>query len=387
MWNDGVPASSVTTMTLTAAIAVEHRRTDELQVVERASGQSLQARREQADGARRVGHREHQHREQDQVRAHGRPRSDGLGGSIWSTGSTGPIGGSGLAARDRRSQTCGPRGCPASRIDRPTPACRSGRSPSRASPGTSRPTAGPMIPPATMPTDGLLRSATTTPTPGTDDRSHELSAAGDQADREPDHGGRKDDVDAEERRIRDLRADEHARERREDPREEVGADRRRSSSPARRAGRRRRKCAIDRANASSVEQVRHHGAAPERHVPQPRCEGGRVEQVAGIEQGRQQDDPWPGQATHDVPDCRELRRAGEDDRAHRDGFDGREARLPRRQAVDEPEPDGRDGDPERIHDQPSPAGRECLAVRGGVGRGCVRGPRIGRWVGHRSPRG
>ncbi len=84
----------------------------------------------------------------------------------------------------------------------------------------------------------------------------------------------------------------------------------------------------------------------------------RVEQVARVEQRGQQDDPGPRQAARHVADGRELRGPGEDDGAHRHRLDRREAGLARGQAVDEPEADRRDRDPEASVAELAPAGRD-----------------------------
>ena len=118
------------------------------------------------------------------------------------------------------------------------------------------------------------------------------------------------------------------------------------------------------------EQVGHDRPAGEGNVLEPRPQGGGVEQVAGVEQPRQQHDAGPRQAARHVPDGRELGRPGEHDDAHGHRLDGREAGLARGQAVDEPEPDRRDGDPDALGDQPAAT---RLEVRGGG-----RGPVVGR---------
>ena len=124
-------------------------------------------------------------------------------------GSVGP--GVASAAVDRRSPTGSP---PTSRpgIEKRSATPAAERRGLRAiAAGTSSPATGPSTPPATMPMAGLVASATTTAIAGADDGRDQLAPAGDQADRQPDHGGREDDVDAEPRRVRDLGAEDDAR--------------------------------------------------------------------------------------------------------------------------------------------------------------------------------
>ena len=124
------------------------------------------------------------------------------------------------------------------------------------------------------------------------------------------------------------------------------------------------------------------GARADRRSTQPRRQRRRVEEVAGVEQGGQQDDPRPGQAARDVADGGELGGAGEDDEAHRHRLDDREAGLASGQPVDEPEADGRDRDPDRVGRE-SPAARprsRARRCRGAVtslsaGRSCRRSRR------------
>ena len=66
--------------------------------------------------------------------------------------------------------------------------------------------------------------------------------------------------------------------------------------------------------------------SPGRALAEPRREGRGVEDVAGVEQGRQQDRSRPGETARDVADGRELGRAGEDEQAHRHRLDRAEAR-------------------------------------------------------------
>ena len=56
---------------------------------------------------------------------------------------------------------------------------------------------GPTIPPATTPTPGPATRLTPTPMTAAGERRDELAPAGDQADPQPDHGGREDDIEAE----------------------------------------------------------------------------------------------------------------------------------------------------------------------------------------------
>ena len=110
------------------------------------------------------------------------------------------------------------------------------------------------------------------------------------------------------------------------------------------------------------QDVRHQRAAGRGHVAQPRREGRRIEEVAGVDERRQQDDRGPGEAAGDVADGGELGRAGEDDDAHRDGFDGRQAGALSGQPVDEAEGEGGDRDPDAVDDEP--AARLCELARG-----------------------
>jgi hypothetical protein len=64
-----------------------------------------------------------------------------------------------------------------------------------------------MIPPATIPIDGLLTSATMTAMPSPDDGRDQLPPARDEPDGEADHRGREDDVDAQPAGLRDLRTE------------------------------------------------------------------------------------------------------------------------------------------------------------------------------------
>ena len=74
-----------------------------------------------------------------------------------------------------------------------------------------------------------------------------------------------------------------------------------------------------------------------------------------------------------VADRRELGGPGEDDRAHRHGLDDREAGFARRQAVDEPEPEGRDRDARRVGDQPAAAPPEVVVIAHEGRVRCARG--------------
>ena len=206
-----------------------------------------------------------------------------------------------------------------------------------------------------------------------DDRGDQLAPPGDEPDRQPDHRGREDDVDPEPRRVRDLGADQDPGERREGPRDERRADRAdpvaalvRPADPSEVADR-QRECLVG-------QEVRHHRPAGERDRPEPRPERRRVEQVARVEEGGQQDHAGPRESARDVADGRELGGAGEDDDAHGHRLDRREARLARRQAIDEAEPHRRDRDPDAVGDEPATA-RPELDV--GVGRRCSRRVRHG----------
>ena len=69
--------------------------------------------------------------------------------------------------------------------------------------------------------------------------------------------------------------------------------------------------------------------------------------MAGVEQTGQDPDHSPGNARHDVPDRRELRRAGKDEDAHRHHVDRGEGGLGAgREAIDEPETDAAHHDPD-----------------------------------------
>ena len=74
-----------------------------------------------------------------------------------------------------------------------------------------------------------------------------------------------------------------------------------------------------------------------------------------------------------VADRRELGGPGEDDRAHRHGLDDREAGFARRQAVDEPEPEGRDRDARRVGDQPAAAPPKVVVIAHQGRVRCARG--------------
>ena len=147
--------------------------------------------------------------------------------------------------------------------------------------------------------------------------------------------------------IGDLGAEENARERRDVPRDERRADRREPVAadvgPAQPSKVGDREC-----ERLVGEEVGHDCAPAEADATHPRRQRRGVEQVTGVEERGQENDPGPRQATGDIPDRRELGGAGEDDRAHRHRLDGREAGLAGRQPVDEPEPRRRDADPERV---------------------------------------
>ena len=159
----------------------EDRRSDELEIIEGDLRQTVDARSQQAERPARVGDCEHQDGEEDEVGRH-RPRRRRVRG----------------AASARRvdmalaSRTVG------------RPAVPIGVSARRR--GTRSPTSGPTTPPATIPTDGLDTSATPTATPAPTMAATSSRRPGDQPDREADHRGREDDVDAEAGRIRDLSA-------------------------------------------------------------------------------------------------------------------------------------------------------------------------------------
>jgi len=71
--------------------------------------------------------------------------------------------------------------------------------------------------------------------------------------------------------------------------------------------------------------------------------------MAGVEQAGQDPDHRPGNARRDVADRRELRRAGKDEDTHRHHVDRGEAGVgPGREAVDKPETDAADHDPDAV---------------------------------------
>ena len=198
--------------------------------------------------------------------------------------------------------------------------------------------------------------------PRAHDRRDELAPAGDQPDRQADHRGREDDVDPEARRVRDPATQERPGERRQVPRDERRPDR---GDPV--------AALVGPADALEVghrervrlvgEEVRHEGASGDRDAPQPRRERGRVQQVPGVEQRGQEQDPGPGEARRDVADRGELGGPREHDDAHRHRLDEGEAGFAGGQPVDEPEADGRDRDADRVGCQPAPAGGEVRVER------------------------
>ena len=122
----------------------EHRRPDQLEVVEGDLRQPVDPRREQAERPRRVGHREHQHGEQDEVGAH-RSGSSVRGPAVGRARVAGRAVGLVVRARHRV-------------------ALRGRRGPERrgllaARAGTSSPTSGPTSPPAMIPMDGARAPA------------------------------------------------------------------------------------------------------------------------------------------------------------------------------------------------------------------------------------
>ena len=173
-----------------------------------------------------------------------------------------------------------------------------------------------------------------------------------------------------------LLADRHADEGRDVPRDERADDRADevaadvASPDAPEVGDREGECLVG-------EQVRHRGADPARAVGNVGREGGGVQQVAGVEERRQADDPQPAHAADDVADRDELRRPGEEEDAHRAGLERREPRLRGAQPVDEPEATRRDHDPERVDDELAPRrgeipGARCPAGhRGNPNRWCA----------------
>ena len=102
--------------------------------------------------------------------------------------------------------------------------------------------------------------------------------------------------------------------------------------------------------------------------------------MARVEEEGQEHDGRPGEAARHVADRRELRRAPEDDQAHRDDLDRREPGFASGQAVDEPEPDRRDGDPERVHEESS----STLGEHGRIDDrfGGLEGGAVGQGIGH-----
>jgi hypothetical protein len=198
-----------------------------------------------------------------------------------------------------------------------------------------------------------------------DDGGDQLAPTGDQPDGQADHRGREDDVDAEPSRVRDLRAQGHAGQRGQVPRDERRPDRR-DPVPAfigppetPEVGDRQREGLVG-------QEVGHDRPPPESHLAQPRRQGGGVEQVPGVEQRGQEDDPGPRQPARDVADGRKLGRSREDDRAHGHRLDHGEARLASGEPIDEAEARGRHADPDRVGDEPPAApleGRGDVAQR------------------------
>ncbi len=127
----------------------EDRRTHELEVVEGEARQAIESRRQEPDGARRIGDREHQDGQQDEVGAHdgGDPAMGGSGGSWSGAGRSRSNRPPGIAYRSADA------GVPSGAVSRAMAG------------GTSSPTAGPTSPPAMIPIDGLDSNATITPTP------------------------------------------------------------------------------------------------------------------------------------------------------------------------------------------------------------------------------
>ena len=130
------PVVSTTTIMSTAARAASTAGPTSCRYSSAGFGSRSIAGREQPDRSERVGDREHQHRERNEVGAHERPRRR-AGPAL-------------NVCRHRRS-------------GRPTPAVPSGAVSWALDAGTSRPTAGPTIPPAMIPMVGAIASETPTP--------------------------------------------------------------------------------------------------------------------------------------------------------------------------------------------------------------------------------
>ncbi len=202
---------------------------------------------------------------------------------------------------------------------------------------------------------------------GPHDRGHQLAATGDESDRESDHRRREDDVDPQASRVRDLGTEQDpgqggqvpGHEDRPDRGHPVAAFIRATESPE----------VADRQRERLVGQdVGHHRPAPGGNVAKPRRQRRRVEQMPGVEQRREDEDPGPGKTTRHVADRRELRRPGEHDRAHRHGLDDRETGRTGGQAVDEPEADRGDRDPDPVGDESAPTGSKRWIDRRGQRR-------------------
>ena len=197
---------------------------------------------------------------------------------------------------------------------------------------------------------------------GPDDRGGQFASPGDEPRRQPDHGRGEDDVDTQPRRIGDLAAQDHAAQRREVPRDEHEAD---GAQPV--------PAFVGPTEPSEVrdgegecfvgQEVRHHAAPCHWNVAQPRAHRRRIEHVPGVEQRREDQDRRPGDPARDVPDRRELGRAGEGDRAHRHRVDDREAGIACRETVHEAEPDPGDDDAQPIGDEPTAIHRGLVAGR------------------------
>ena len=239
-------------------------------------------------------------------------------------------------------------------------ACRAAPSRGRAGVGTSRPTSGPMIPPATMPIDGLETSATPTATPAptmaaTSSRRPVISptarpiiAAGKMTSM-PSRAGSgicaPRTTPASVARFHGMNVAPIAA----DPVAALVGP----ADPPEVADRQRERLV--------GQEVGHHRPTGERHVAQPRPQRRRIEQVARVEQRGQQDDPGP--------------RPGRSPRSRRP----RTGRRPRRRWCSSPSPRSARSRP------PARPGRRRTRTRGPRRRCPPSRPAAGGgWLGARS---
>ena len=224
-----------------------------------------------------------------------------------------------------------------------------------------------------MPADGPSHDAEADGDGGTGDRSHQLPPAGDQRSRDAGHGGREDDVDAQPAGIRDVLAAEEADQVGGEPhghdergRDPVPTDIGPTEAPEVRQGQ------PEGLVGQDVGHRRALDAAPTRQPWRQRC---RVQDVPCVEEGGQQQDGRPRDASGDQADGGELGRSGQHEGAHRQHLDQRVVRGPGGQPVDQAEGDGRDREPGRVQDQAAPSRpqRQPAGLSGGsFGRRCRR---------------